>query len=81
MIMAINQLCWDYTPISLGKKMIENHVNVVPNAWLTRKMMVLQASESHNYMCHAYHEYALVIHLHDRLLKVLPIKISFPFPI
>ena len=36
MMMAINQPCWDYTLISL-KKMIENHVNMVPNAWLTRK--------------------------------------------
>ena len=43
MRMAINLLCGDYTPISL-KKMIENHVNVVPNAWLTRKMMVPRAS-------------------------------------
>jgi len=43
MMMAINLPCWDYTPISL-KKMIENHVNVVPNAWLTRKMMVPRAS-------------------------------------
>ena len=41
-MMAINQPCWDYTPIS--KKMIENHVNMVPNAWLTRKMVVPKAS-------------------------------------
>jgi len=39
MMMAINQPCWDYTPISPNKKMIENHMNVVPNAWLTRKMI------------------------------------------
>jgi len=59
------------------KKMIENHVNVVPNAWLTSKMMVLQASQSHNYICHAYHEYALVIHLYDRLLKYSQSKFLF----
>jgi len=35
-MMAVNQPCWDYTLISL-KKMIENHVNMVPNAWLIRK--------------------------------------------
>ena len=64
-----------YKPTMLGlytyfsKKKIENHVNVVPNAWITRKMMVLQSSQSHNYICCAYHEYALVIHLYDRLSK------------
>ena len=36
MMIAINKPCWDYTLISL-KKMIENHVNMVPNALLTRK--------------------------------------------
>ena len=47
-----SQPCWDYTPISLKKKgmLIQNHVNMVPNAWLTRKMMALRASPSHNYI-------------------------------
>ena len=36
MMIAINKPCWDYTLISL-KKMIENHENMVPNAFLTRK--------------------------------------------
>jgi len=33
-----------YTHFSL-KKVIENHVNMVPNALLTRKRVVLQASQ------------------------------------
>ena len=37
MMMAINRSCRDYTLISLKKMMIGNHVNMVPNAWLTRK--------------------------------------------
>ena len=57
--------------------MIEDHANVVPNAWLTRKMMVPRASQSHNYICYAYHEYALVIHIFDRLLKYCQSKFLF----
>jgi len=43
MMMAINQPCWDCKLISL-QKMIEDHMNMVPNEWLTRKMMVLRES-------------------------------------
>ena len=72
-----------YKPTMLGlythlsKKKIENHVNVVPNAWLTRKMMFLRASQSHNYICYAYHEHTSVIHLYDRLLKYCQSKFLF----
>ena len=68
MTMTKKQPCWDYTPISL-KKMIENHVNVVPNAWLTRKMMVRRASHVDLIITFAMHKYAQVIHLYDMLSK------------
>ena len=58
MIMSINQPCWDYTPISLEKK-FENHVNVVPNAWLTRKMMVPRASHINLIISFAMHSISM----------------------
>jgi len=72
-----------YKPTMLGLyahfslKMIENHVNMVPNAWLTRKMMVLQASHVDLIITFAMHKYALVIHLYDMLSKYWRSKLSF----
>ena len=55
MIMAIDQPCWGYTPISLKKmKMIENHVNVV-----ARKMVVPRASHVNPIIAFAMHNISM----------------------
>ena len=61
----LSYMCWyhddSYKQTMLGlythfsRKMIENHVNMVPNALLTRKLKGGSSGvscQSHNYICH-----------------------------
>ena len=61
------------------KKIIKNHVNVVPNAWLTRKMVVPRASHVNLIIAFSMHKHkhARVIHLYEMWLTYWRSKFLF----